>query len=74
MHSRDDLSCGRGYELWLAKEALARNPAIRTFALSWGVPGWVGNGSYFSEDNMMYQAAFATCFQQYTGKALDFIG
>lgn len=54
MHSRDDLSCGRGYELWLAREALARNPNVRTFALSWGVPGWVGNETFFSADNMRY--------------------
>jgi hypothetical protein len=74
MHSRDDLSCGRGYELWLAREALARNPNITTFALSWGVPGFVGNGTFFSDENMRYQAAFATCFLQEVGRPLDLIG
>jgi hypothetical protein len=49
MHERDDLSCTRGYEFYLLREAKRRNPDILTYALSWGVPHWVGNGSYFSE-------------------------
>ena len=51
-HFRGDLSCARGYELWLAREAVARNPAIQLYALSWGVPQWVGNGSFFTADNI----------------------
>ena len=39
MHTRDDLSCTRGYEMWLLREAKRRNPGILTYALSWGVPG-----------------------------------
>ncbi len=54
-HSRDDLGCARGYEGWLAREATKRNPAIKVWSLSWGVPGWIGNGSYFSYDNIAYQ-------------------
>ena len=73
-HFRGDLSCNRGYELWLASEALKRNPAIASFALSWGVPGWVGNGTFFSEENWAYQVQFATCFQEKVGRALDYIG
>ena len=53
MHARDDLGCGRGYEGWLAAEARRRNPAVQIWSLSWGVPGWVGNGSYFSADNQV---------------------
>jgi hypothetical protein len=49
MHSRDDLSCTRGYELWLIQQAKARNPAVQTYGLSWGVPAWVGNGTYYSQ-------------------------
>jgi hypothetical protein len=41
MHSRDDLNCNRGYETWLAREAKQRNPAIKLWGLSWGVPAWV---------------------------------
>ena len=42
MHSRDDLNCNRGYEGWLAAEAVKRNPEIKVWSLSWGVPGWIG--------------------------------
>ena len=69
MHSRGDLSCDRGYELRLAREAVSRNPKIKTFALSWGVPGWIGNGTYFSQENMDYQSAFASCFLEKVGRA-----
>lgn len=55
MHSRDDLGCTRGYEGWLASEAKKRNPDIKIWSLSWGVPGWIGNGTYYSDDNMHYQ-------------------
>ena len=54
MHARGDLSCDRGYEWWLLEQAKARNPSIVTYALSWGVPEWVGNGTYFSDDNIDY--------------------
>jgi hypothetical protein len=74
MHSRDDLSCTRGYEMWLLQEAVARNPAIKTYALSWGVPAWVGNGSYFSADNIAYQTAFAQCVKDVANVTLDYIG
>ena len=34
---------------WLMTEAKRRNPGIRLYGLSWGVPAWIGNGSYFSQ-------------------------
>lgn len=43
-----------GYEWWLMVEAKKRNPDILLYALSWGVPGWIGNGSFFSQDNIDY--------------------
>eukprot|EP01079_Euglenida_sp_SAG-EU17-18_P011556 gene11556-2101_t len=52
MHDRDDLSCDRGYELWLLREARRRNPKIKAYALSWAVPWWVGNGTYYTDDNI----------------------
>jgi len=74
MHSRDDLSCDRGYEFWLLREAHRRNPAIKTYGLSWGVPHWVGNGSFFSADNWHYQTQFALCVRTSLGFELDYIG
>ena len=80
MHARDDLGCDRGYEGWLAKEAKARNPAIKVWSLSWGVPGWVGEvgnqttGSYFSADNIDYQIAWLNCLKDTWGVDSDYIG
>jgi galactosylceramidase len=55
---------GRGYEMWLLTEAYKRNPKIATYILSWGVPYWIGNGTYFSEDNIQYQVSYAKCVAQ----------
>ena len=80
MHFKGDLGCDRGYEGWLAKEAKARNPAIKVWSLSWGVPGWVGevgnqtNGSYFSADNIDYQIAWLNCLKDTWGVDSDYIG
>ena len=55
MHTSKDLDLGRGYEWWLMSEAKKRNPDMVTYALSWGTPGWVGDGNYFTDDNIKYQ-------------------
>jgi len=55
------------------QQAKARNPDIKLFGLSWGVPGWIGNGSYFSADNWEYQTAWVRC-QQSVGLELDYLG
>jgi hypothetical protein len=36
------LDCGAGYEFWLARQALARNPAIKLYGLQWSAPAWLG--------------------------------
>ena len=46
MHTRDDFSCSRGYELWLLEQAKARNPDIVTYGLMWCAPGWINNGTF----------------------------
>ena len=51
-HTRDDLNFERGWEAWLLQEAKKRNPAITTYALAWGAPGWVGKHNYYSDDNI----------------------
>ena len=61
MHERTDLNCNRGYEWWLLEEARKRNPEILTFGLSWAVPAWVGDDSYFSRDNIDYHVAWLEC-------------
>eukprot|EP01084_Bolivina_argentea_P247281 413733_1 len=46
MHTPDDKDptrFNRGTRSWFMQEALKRNPNITLYALSWGVPYWVGN-------------------------------
>ena len=74
MHTRDDLNFERGYEWWLLKEAKMRNPAIRTYGLSWGVPGWIGNGSYYSQDNIDYHIKWVQGAKTVYGIDIDFVG
>ena len=73
--TRDDTyDCSRGYEAWLLTESKKRNPAILTWALSWGVPYWIGNGSFFTQDNIDYQTNFVSCVKEKLGITLDYIG
>lgn len=73
MHTADDLNYNRGYIWWLMQEAKQRNPDIKTYVLSWGVPHWVGNGSFFSADNWQYQTNFLKGAKEY-GVDVDYIG
>jgi len=66
--------CSRGYEAWLLKEAKARNPQIRTYGLAWGVPGWIGNGTFYSEDNIKYQVSWLQCIKENFEVEVDYIG
>ena len=74
MHERGKVECNEGYEWWLMKEAKKRNPEILLYALSWGVPYWVGNGSYFSEDNINYQIQWLKCARESHSLKIDYIG
>ncbi|MFM2241755.1 MAG: hypothetical protein RLZ97_610, partial [Verrucomicrobiota bacterium] len=56
--TREDLNFQRGYEWWLMKEAKRRRPDILLDTLPWGAPGWIGNGSYFSQDMADYIVRF----------------
>jgi hypothetical protein len=48
-------------------EAKKRNPDILLYGLSWGVPGWIGNGSYFSQDNIDYHIKWLQGAEQVYG-------
>ena len=43
-HVPGQVNCAAGYELWLAKQALAANPKLQVYALQWNAPDWVGAG------------------------------
>jgi hypothetical protein len=48
----------RGYEWWLMRESKRRDPRILLDALQWGAPYWIGNGSFYSQDNADFITAF----------------
>ena len=64
----------RGYEWWLMTEAKRRNPNIYLDCLEWGVPGWIGDGNFYSQDNINYIIAFIKGAQQYHNLKIDFTG
>ena len=69
-HTRDEPpACGsaRGFEMWLMTEAHNRNPDLVTYLLSWGVPAWVGSGSFFTAENIDYQVGYAACVRANLG-------
>jgi len=73
-HTAADLNCGRGYEWWLMEQAKARNPGIRLAGLSWGAPGWIGNGTFFSTDMVNYLVAWLDCAKNSHGLTIDYLG
>src|SRR5690349_10158850 len=60
-HTRGAVNCTRGYEWWLAQQAKARNPNIKLYGLSWGAPGWIGNGNFWSTDSINYLLDWLGC-------------
>jgi O-glycosyl hydrolase len=72
MRTRDDLNFNRGYEWWLMKEAVARNPDIVLAALQWGAPGWL-EGGFWSQDNVDYVMKWLDGAKQH-GLKIDYAG
>jgi glycosyl hydrolase family 59/ricin-type beta-trefoil lectin protein/glycosyl hydrolase family 59 (putative galactocerebrosidase) len=73
-HTATDLNCTRGYEWWLMEQAKARNPAIKLYALAWGAPGWIGNGTFFSTDMINYYVSFLDCAKNSHSLTIDYLG
>jgi hypothetical protein len=71
-HFRGDLNCDRGYEWWIAEQAKARNPNIKLVGLAWGAPGWIGNGTFFSNDLVNYYLSWLGCARQH-GLTIDYL-
>jgi glycosyl hydrolase family 59/ricin-type beta-trefoil lectin protein/glycosyl hydrolase family 59 (putative galactocerebrosidase) len=71
-HFRGDLDCNRGYEWWLMEQAKARNPGITLVGLPWGAPGWIGNGTFFSNDLTGYYLSWLGCAKQH-GLTIDYL-
>ncbi|MEI6677889.1 MAG: family 16 glycoside hydrolase [Mariniphaga sp.] len=64
----------RGYEWWLMNEAKKRNPEIYLDCLEWGAPGWIGEGKYYSQDNINYMISFIKGAKKYHNLNIDFAG
>ncbi|OLB75089.1 MAG: galactosylceramidase [Actinobacteria bacterium 13_2_20CM_2_71_6] len=73
-HTAADLNCGRGYEWWLMEQAKARNPNVRLVGLSWGAPGWIGNGNFWTTDMVNYLVAWLDCAKNSHGLTIDYLG
>ena len=64
----------RGYEFWLMKEAYNRNPAMLFDVLQWGAPAWIGNGNFYSEDNISFLVQFIELTRQIHGLDIHYAG
>lgn len=64
----------RGYEWWLMKEAKKRNSSIFLDCLQWGSPGWIGDGKFYSQDNIDYMIAFLNGAKRYHNLDINYIG
>ena len=64
----------RGYEWWLMKEARKRNSAIMLDCLEWGAPGWIGDGKFYSDDNIGYKIDFLNGALEHHGLDIAYIG
>jgi hypothetical protein len=69
------LDCGAGYEFWLARQALARNPAIRLYGLQWTAPAWVRDdrGGLWSRADVGYVVDWLRCARK-NGLAVSYVG
>ena len=64
----------RGYEWWLMQEAKKRNPNILLDCLEWGLPGWVGNHQFYSDDNINYIISFIKGAEKYHALSINYTG
>lgn len=78
-HHRSDLSCSRGYEFWLIREARRRNPELHVYALAASVPAWVGGplgttGGFYSQDLVDYLVQYLQCALQIGAGVIQYLG
>nr|WP_030326168.1 ricin-type beta-trefoil lectin domain protein [Streptomyces sp. NRRL B-3229] len=72
-HTRGTINCSAGYEFWLMEQAVARNPNIKLAALSWGAPGWIGGGNFWSTDMINYLTTWLGCAKSH-GLNISYLG
>lgn len=57
-HTRGDLNYHRGYTWWVMQEAKRRNPELTLDRTAWSVPGWIGDGKFWSQDTADYYVSW----------------
>lgn len=73
-HTDGNINCAAGYELAIARKAVARNPRLKLYGLQWGAPSWVGrNGSLFTSADIRYLLGWLGCARQ-NGLAISYLG
>ncbi|WP_460346370.1 ricin-type beta-trefoil lectin domain protein [Actinoallomurus acanthiterrae] len=72
-HTRGAVDCDQGYEWWLAEQAKARNPNLKLYGLSWGAPGWIGGGDFWSQDMIDYLVDWLGCAKKHN-LSIDYLG
>lgn len=70
-HSRGRIDCRSGYEWWLARQALARNPRIKLYGLQWAAPGWVS--TIWSRADIGYVIDWLNCAKSH-GLTISYLG
>ena len=72
---KGQLDCGAGYEFWLARQALARDPAIKLYGLQWAAPAWVrdGRGGLWGLADVGYVVNWVRCARQ-NGLTVSYVG
>jgi galactosylceramidase len=76
MHTLNDENYERGYEWNVMVEAKKRNPNITLYGLSWGFPGWVGEGtqSPWTNSTVTYTLKWLLGAKKYYNLDIDYIG
>jgi Glycosyl hydrolase family 59 len=72
-HTAGSIDCNNGYEWWLMEQAKDRNPNIKLYGLSWGAPGWIGGGNFWSTDMINYLVPWLGCAKTH-GLSINYLG
>ncbi|GAA1171910.1 hypothetical protein F4556_006498 [Kitasatospora gansuensis] len=67
-----NINCSAGYEFWLGRQAVQRNPGIKLYGLTWSAPAWVGS-SFYNANGIRYVLDWLGCAKQH-GLTISYIG
>ncbi|MFJ4201135.1 galactosylceramidase [Streptomyces sviceus] len=70
--TKGTVNCDVGYEFWLAKQAVQRNPGIKLYGLTWSAPAWVGS-TFYNANGIQYVLDWLGCAKQH-GLTISYMG